>query len=170
MNKIKFKSLTTVFIIAISLIVYAFFLNHIETRQDNTTIIKSGKYYFKRDFVGESGIKHPVYDISVSEKEAKKNIQENKTNKESLFYFYKNIFLIKSMKITSIFTGFIFIIITVFMFEVIYDKQLNLSKVEKKKLLPFVVCFLIICTLLSVYKINQFKKLESNLVVYYNSI
>ncbi|GFZ31649.1 hypothetical protein CSC2_21750 [Clostridium zeae] len=170
MNKLKFKSLGTIFIIAIALIVYAYFLAHIATRQDNATIIKTGKYYFKLDFVGESGIKHPVYDISLSEKDTKKNIQENKTNEESLFGFHKNIFLIKSMRITSIFTGFIFILITAFIFTVIYDKQLNLSKVEKRKLLPFVVCFLIICTSLSVYKINEIKKLESDLVVYYNSI
>lgn len=170
MNKFKIKSLITVFIIAIAFIVYIFFLTHIQTQQGDATIIKTGKYYFKLDFVGESGIKHPVYDISLSEKETKKNIQKNKTNEESLVRFQKDIFLIRNMKITSIFTGFIFIIITAFMFAVIYDKQLNLSKAEKRKLLPFVVFFLIICISLSVYKINELKKLESDLVVYYNSI
>ncbi|GFP75130.1 hypothetical protein [Clostridium fungisolvens] len=170
MNKFKIKSFVSIIIIAIAFFAYGFSLLHLETREGDATIIKTGNHYFKLDFVGESGIKHPVYDISLSEKETKKNIQVNKTNEETLLDFQRNIVLIKSMKITSIFTGFIFIIITAFMIAVIYDKQLNLSKVQRNSLLVFVLFFLLLCTWLSIHKLSEIKKLESDLVVYYNSL
>lgn len=170
MNKFKIRSLISIIIIAVAFFAYGFSLLHLETRQGDATIIKTGKHYFKLDFVGESGIKYPVYDISLSEKETKKNIQENKTNELTLLGFQKSIVLLKTGKTILIFNVCLALVLLTYLTSNMLDKQLKMNEFQKKLYITLLVFLLVGSTFLSVYKINDIKRLESDLVAYYNSI
>jgi hypothetical protein len=170
MNKFRIRSLISIIIIAVAFFASSFFSLHIETREGDATIIKTGKHYFKLDFVGESGIKHPVYDISLSEKETKKNIQQNKINEETLLGFQKSIVLLKLSKITLISNALIALVLLFNMIPNIFDKQSKMNESQKKVYITLFVLILVGSIFVSIYKFNNMHKLESDLVVYYNSI
>ncbi|GFZ29931.1 hypothetical protein CSC2_04570 [Clostridium zeae] len=74
------------------------FYNATSKSEEGVFLFKTGKYYAKTKFVGNGGKRDTSWDISISDKQTRKNIIENEENSGRLQNFKDMIVALRKMK------------------------------------------------------------------------
>jgi hypothetical protein len=138
--------------------------------EEGVFLFKTGKYYAKTKFVGNGGKRDTSWDISISDKQTRKNIIENEENSGRLENFKDMIVELKKMKnyMAIWIIGVCFFV--TFSIVVLLDKNIKLNKYLKVLVvIPFlIISFLVIDGVKE--NLGNLKSLNKSIVEVYNLI